>query len=191
MRKVVVFTNLTLDGVMQAPGRADEDTRGGFQYGGWAAPYQAMSSVSEGSMYDSGPLLLGRRTYQDFYAYWPNQTGNPFTELLNNLPKYVASTTLKDPLGWQNSILLKGDVADAIIKLKAEPGKDFLVMGSGVLVQTLMQHNLVDLYVLLIHPIILGTGRRLFPDGAVPVTLRLVDVQKTNNGVVATTYQPA
>jgi len=191
MRKVVVFTNLTLDGVMQAPGRRDEDLRGGFQHGGWATPYAAMaSSVGGESLSDAGPLLMGRRTYEDFYAYWPNQTDNPYTEVLNNTPKYVASTTLKEPLPWSNSILLKGDVAEAVAGLKSQPGKDFLVMGSGELVQTLRTHNLVDLYVLLIHPLILGSGRRLFPDGSGYAALQLIDVKPTPKGVVIATYQP-
>jgi dihydrofolate reductase len=189
MRKIVVFTNLTLDGVMQAPGRADEDRRGGFQYGGWAAPFAAMNEAG-GSLSDSGPLLMGRRTYEDFYRYWPNQTNNPFTEVLNNTPKYVASTTLKEPLAWSNSTLLNGDVPEEVAKLKAQPGKDFLVMGSGELVQTLMKHNLVDEYMLLIHPLILGSGRRLFTDGSPFAALQLVDSKTTTKGVVIATYQP-
>jgi dihydrofolate reductase len=176
---------------MQAPGRLDEDRRGGFEYGGWGAPYAAMSSVSGGSLSDVGALLFGRRTYEDFYGYWPNQTNNPYTEVLNNTQKYVASTTLKEPLAWSNSTLLKGDVPQAVAELKAQPGKDFLVMGSGVLVQTLMRHNLVDVYILLIHPLILGTGRRLFTDGGAYATLRLVNTQTTTNGVVIVTYEPA
>jgi len=190
-RKVIVFTNLSLDGVMQAPGRPDEDLRGGFQYGGWGAPYAAMSSVTGDSLSNTGPLLFGRRTYEDFYAVWPNRTDNPYTQMLNNAQKYVASTTLKEPLPWSNSILLKGDVAEAIAGLKEQPGKDFLVMGSGVLVQTLMKHNLVDLYILLIHPLVLGSGRRLFTDGGTFAPLRLVENQATSTGVVIAIYQPA
>lgn len=190
MRKIIVFTNLTLDGVMQAPGRPDEDRRGGFQYGGWATPFAAMS-MAGGSLSDTGPMLFGRRTYENFYAYWPNQTDNPYTEVLNNTPKYIASTTLKEPLPWSNSTLLKGDVPEVLAELKAQPGKNFLVMGSGELVQTLMQHNLVDEYVLLIHPLVLGTGRRLFRDGSAYSTLQLVDTKTTPTGVVIATYQPA
>lgn len=191
MRKVVVLTNITLDGVMQAPGRPDEDLRGGFQHGGWAAPYAAMSSLAGQSMYDPGPFLLGRRTYEDFYAYWPKQTDSPYTAVLTNTQKYVASTTLKEPLPWSNSTLLKGNVPETVAKLKAQPGKDILVMGSGELVQTLMKHNLVDLYILLIHPLLLGSGRRLFTDGGAFATLQLVDTQTTDKGVVIATYQPA
>lgn len=190
MRKIVVFTNLTLDGVMQAPGRPDEDLRGGFQHGGWAAPFAAMNEAG-GTLSDASPLLMGRRTYEDFYAFWPNQTDNPFTEVLNNTPKYVASRTLREPRPWSNSTLLKGNVPDAAAALKAQPGKDFLVMGSGVLVQTLMKHNLVDEYVLLIHPLILGSGRRLFTDDGTFAALQLVDTRTTSKGVVIATYKPA
>ena len=190
MRKVIVFTNLTLDGVMQAPGRPDEDTRGGFQYGGWAAPYAAMTQAG-GDMSGAAPLLMGRRTYEDFYSFWPKQKDNPFTEILNKAEKYVASTTFKEPLPWSNSTLLKGDVAKAIAQLKDEPGKDFLVMGSGELVQTLMKHNLVDQYILLIHPLVLGTGRKLFKDGSAYSALQLVESNTTPNGVVIATYHPA
>ena len=187
MSKVVVFTNLTLDGVMQAPARPDEDRRGGFEHGGWATPYAAMAQAGE-SMANTGALLLGRRTYEDFYTVWPNRTGNPFTAVLNNTQKYVASTTLKEPLSWSNSTLLKGDTAEAVARLKEEPGKDLVVLGSGELVQSLMRHNLVDAYVLLIHPLVLGSGRRLFPDGGAFAALRLVDTKTTTTGVVIATY---
>jgi dihydrofolate reductase len=188
MRKVIVFNNLSLDGVMQAPGRADEDKRGGFTHGGWGAPYAAMSFAGGESMSNTGPLLMGRRTYEDFYAVWPKRTDNPYTDILNNAQKYVASSTLKEPLPWMNSTLLKGDVAQAVAELKHQPGKDFLVMGSGVLIQTLMKHNLVDVYVLLIHPLILGEGRRLFNDGDAFRTLKLVESKTTPAGVVIATY---
>ncbi len=195
MRKIVVFTNLTLDGVMQSPGRPEEDPRDGFQYGGWGAPYAAMSNIAPDSaagqaMANVGPMLFGRRTYEDFYAYWPKQTGSPYTEVLNKAEKYVASTTLKEPLAWENSTLLKGDVAEAIASLKAQPGKDFLVFGSGVLIQTLMQHDLIDTYILLIHPLILGAGRRLFPNSSSYASLQLLDAQAMPNGVIIATYQP-
>lgn len=141
-------------------------------------------------MSSTDALLLGRRTYEDFYDVWPNRTNNPYTELLNNTQKYVASTTLSEPLPWINSTLLKGDAAEAVAKLKQEPGKGLLVMGSGVLIQSLMRRNLVDEYVLLIHPLVLGTGRRLFPDGGTFAALRLVGAKTTPNGVVIATYQP-
>ena len=187
MSKVVVFTNLTLDGVMQAPGRPDEDRRGGFEHGGWATPYATMEAAEE-SMANTGALLLGRRTYEDFYTVWPNRTGNPFTAVLNNTQKYVASTTLKEPLSWSNSTLLKGDTAEAVARLKEEPGKDLVVLGSGELVQSLMRHNLVDAYVLLIHPLVLGSGRRLFTDGGAFAALRLVGTKTTTTSVVIATY---
>jgi dihydrofolate reductase len=193
MSKVVVFTSLTLDGVMQAPGRPDEDTRDGFAHGGWALPYsdEVMASVAAGGMTNTGPLLLGRRTYEDFFSFWPHQTDNPFTEVLDNSLKYVASTTLEEPLPWKNSRLLEGDVAEAVARLREQPGKDLLVLGSGELVQSLRRHDLVDEYVLLIHPLVLGSGRRLFPDGSPVAALRLLDTKTTTTGVVIATYQPA
>ena len=191
MRKVVVFTSVTLDGVMQAPGRPDEDPRGGFTHGGWASAYNdpVMGAVAAEGMANTGPILLGRRTYQDFHSFWPHQTDNPFTEVLDNSQKYVASTTLSEPLPWKNSTLLEGDAAEAVAGLKRQPGKDMVVLGSGELVQSLMRRTLVDQYVLLIHPLVLGSGRRLFPDGGAPATLRLVDTKTTTTGVVIATYQ--
>jgi dihydrofolate reductase len=192
MSNIIVFENLSLDGVMQAPGRRDEDLRGGFRHGGWATPYAdpVLGSAAGESMASTGALLLGRRTYEDLYAVWPNRTDNPFTEVLNNTHKYVASTTLKEPLAWSNSTLLKGDVPQAVAGLKAQPGKGIVVLGSGELVQTLMKHNLVDQYVLLIHPLVLGSGRRLFADGGAFAALHLVDTKTTTTGVVIATYQP-
>jgi dihydrofolate reductase len=193
MGRIVVFMSVTLDGVMQAPGRADEDPRGGFPYGGWAAPYSDpdMGRAAGESMATAGGLLLGRRTYEDFYSVWPNRTDNPYTEVLNNSPKYVASQTLKEPLPWMNSILLQGDVPEAVAALKAEQAKDLVILGSGELVQSLMKHNLIDIYMLLIHPLVLGSGQRLFRDGSPFTSLRLVDSKPTSKGVVIATYQPA
>jgi dihydrofolate reductase len=194
MSKVVVFTHLTLDGVMQAPGRPDEDRRGGFEHGGWEPPYgdSVMASVAAEGMARGGALLLGRRTYEDFYSFWPNQPEeNPFTAVLTNTQKYVASRTLAEPLPWRNSTLLKGDAAEAVARLKEQPGKDLVVLGSGVLVQSLMRRNLVDEYVLLIHPLVLGSGRRLFAEGSPTTALRLVDTKTTTTGVVIATHQPA
>jgi dihydrofolate reductase len=189
--KVVVFTSLTLDGVMQAPGRPDEDRRGGFEHGGWAQPYNdpVMASVAAEGMANTGPLLLGRRTYEDFFSFWPHQTDNPFTEVLDNTLKYVASTTLKEPLPWSNSALLEGDAAEAVARLKQEPGKDMVVLGSGELARSLLRRNLVDEYVLLIHPLVLGSGRRLFQDGGPSAALRLLDAKTTTTGVMIATYQ--
>ena len=190
MSKVVVLTNLTLDGVMQGPARPDEDRRGGFEHGGWAAPYAAMEATGN-NFASAGALLFGRRTYENFYAVWPKQTNSPYTEFLNTIPKYIASTTLKEPLPWSNSTLLKGDAAQAVSQLKQQPGKDLLIMGSGELIQSLMRANLIDDYILLIHPLVLGSGRRLFPDGGAAVTLRLVATSTTDKGVVIATYLPA
>jgi dihydrofolate reductase len=191
MGEVVVFTSVTLDGVMQSPGRPDEDTRGGFEHGGWGQPYSdpVMASVATEDMAGTGSILLGRRTYEDFYSFWPHQTDNPYTEVLDNTRKYVASTTLREPLPWRNSTLLEGDAAEAVAALKRRQDKDMVVLGSGELVQALMRRNLVDRYVLLIHPLVLGTGRRLFPDGGAPATLRLVDSRTTTTGVVIATYR--
>jgi dihydrofolate reductase len=192
MSRIVVFNSVTLDGVMQAPGRADEDPRGGFPYGGWAAPYAdpEMGKAAGESMAKTGGLLFGRRTYEDFYSVWPNRKDNPFTEVLNNTPKYVASNTLKDPLPWMNSTLIQGDVPGAISALKAKLTKDLVVLGSGDLLQTLMKHNLVDLYILLIHPLVLGTGSRLFRDGVSLSKLQLVDSRPTTTGVLIASYKP-
>ncbi|MEJ2350526.1 MAG: dihydrofolate reductase family protein [Anaerolineales bacterium] len=193
MGKITVVNNVTLDGVMQAPARPDEDTRGGFAHGGWAIPYQdpvlarKMGAMMAGG---EGALLLGRRTYEDFCAVWPKRTDNPYTEYLNKVQKYVASTTLKVPLPWQNSILLSGDAADAVATLKREQDKSFTILGSGELIRSLIRRNLIDEYVLLIFPIALGTGRRLFPEGE-PVRLGLVDSLTTPSGVILATYQAA
>ncbi|MGD0611529.1 MAG: dihydrofolate reductase family protein [Anaerolineales bacterium] len=193
MSKVVVFMNLTLDGVMQSPAKPDEDRRAGFKYGGWAAPYDGMTSAGA-STPNFGALLLGRWTYEDLFAAWHGRTDdNPFTARLDSMQKYVASTTLKEPLAWINSTLLKGDVAEAVAGLKAKLGKDvdIVIMGSGELIQTLMQHNLVDRYVLLIHPVVLGSGRRLFTDGGAFAKLQLISVNQTPKGVVVASYEPA
>lgn len=193
MGKIVVFNSVTLDGVMQAPGRADEDTRGGFPHGGWATPYadQTLGKAVGESMATTGGLLFGRRTYEDFYKVWPNRTdNNPFTEVLNNMQKYVASTTLKEPLPWMNSTLLKGHVPDAVAALKSQMSRDLVVLGSGVLINTLMMHNLIDQYILLIHPLVLGSGTHLFPEGSAYTTLQLMDSKPTSKGVTIVTYQP-
>ena len=193
MSKIVVFNSLTLDGVMQAPGRPDEDRRGGFEHGGWAQPYMdaVVGEVAGKGMAQGGSILLGRRTYEDFFSYWPHQTDNPFTEVLDNTQKYVASRTLEEPLAWQNSTLLEGDAADAVAELRKQPGKDIVVLGSGDLLQSLIRPGLVDVYMLLIHPLVLGSGRRLFPDDGSLARLRLVDSVTTTTGVIIATYQPA
>jgi dihydrofolate reductase len=150
-----------------------------------------MGRVAAEGMAGPRALLLGRRTYEDFHGFWPHQTDNPFTEVLDNTRKYVASTTLREPLGWRNSTLLEGDAAEAVARLKEQAGEDLTVLGSGELVQALRRRDLVDRYVLLVHPLVLGSGRRLFPDGGPAATLRLVDSVTTTTGVIIATYQPA
>jgi dihydrofolate reductase len=190
MRKVVVLNNLTLDGVMQGPGRPDEDTRDGFTQSGWAGPYNdAVKGQAMGEGMSRGAdLLFGRRTYEDFYDVWPKRTNNPFTPVLNAARKFVASRTLKEPLPWENSTLLQGDAADAVARLKEEDGLDLLVMGSGVLAESLRRRGLVDEYILMIHPLVLGTGRRLFGDGGTS-SLTLVKSVPSTTGVIIATFR--
>lgn len=188
MSKVVVCANLTLDGVMQAPARADEDLRDGFKHGGWAVPYAAMAQAGE-AFANAGALLLGRRTYEDFYSVWPKRTDSPFTPWLNNVPKYVASRTLTEPLPWTNSTLLRGEATTAVKVLKQQPGKDVLVLGSGQLIRSLVLSKLIDEYVLLIHPLVLGSGCRLFPGDGAPAKLTLASSSATPNGVIVATYR--
>jgi dihydrofolate reductase len=193
MGKVIVIEHLTLDGVMQAPGHPDEDPRDGFEHGGWANRRQdpAMQEVMGAHMSSVWSLLAGRTTYERFWDYWPKQEPNPFTEALDRVQKYVASTTLTEPLPWQNSILLKDDAADAVARLKKELGENLVVFGSGVLVRSLMPRDLVDEFVLLIHPLVLGSGRCLFPDtGSNLSAFQLVDSATTGTGVVIGTYRP-
>jgi dihydrofolate reductase len=191
--KVIVIEHLTLDGVMQAPGHSDEDRRDGFEHGGWANQRQdpAMQEVMGARMSSAWSLLAGRTTYERFADYWPKQERNPFTEALNRVQKYVASTTLSEPLPWQNSTILKGAVADAVAGLKKELDENLVVFGSGVLVRSLMPRGLVDELVLLIHPLVLGSGRRLFPvSGSSPSPFELVDSATTGTGVIIATYRP-
>jgi dihydrofolate reductase len=189
--KIVVNNYVTLDGVIQAPGHPDEDRRGGFEHGGWAAPYndEVMLAAAKEGMEKSGSLLFGRYTYEKMRAAWADQPDdNPFANVLNNREKYVASRTLKEPLDWRNSTLLKGDAADAVAELKKAPGKDVVILGSGDLIASLMRRNLIDEYVLLIHPVVAGGGRRLFPDDGSLRALRLTNSVVTTTGVVIATY---
>jgi dihydrofolate reductase len=189
MGKLVAFESVTLDGVMQAPGRPDEDTRDGFEHGGWAAPYAdhvTMGLAGEGSE-TTGAMLFGRRTYEDFAGFWPHQGDNPFTALLNATPKYVASTSLREPLPWENSIPLDGDVPGAVRRLKEELDGDLLVLGSGALVRSLVPEGLVDTFVLLIHPLVLGSGQRLFEHGLPRTPFELVDTKTSTTGVIIAT----
>ncbi len=193
MGKVIVIEHLSLDGVMQGPGRPDEDRRDGFEHGGWAEPGQdpAMQQVIGKRMSSAWSLLAGRTTYEHFTNYWPAQEPNPFTEALTRVQKYVASTTLSEPLPWQNSTLLRGDAVEEVARLKKELAENLVVFGSGVLVQSLMPPRLVDEFVLMIHPLVLGSGHRLFPDsGSDLSTFRLVDSTTTGTGVLIATYRP-
>ncbi|MEV0268264.1 dihydrofolate reductase family protein [Hamadaea sp. NPDC050747] len=192
--KIVVTMSMTLDGVTQAPGRSDEDPRDGFRHGGWAPPYadQVMGQAMGERMAAEGALLLGRRTYEALYAFWPRQTdGNPFTEKLNRTRKYVASRTLTEPLPWANSTLLSGDLLDSVAQLKAGEDGTLSVIGSVDVVRQLMRRHLIDEYLLLIHPLVLGSGRRLFADDDTVEKLRLVDSLTTTTGVIIGTYRPA
>jgi dihydrofolate reductase len=193
MRDVVVSEFLTLDGVMQAPGHSDEDREGGFEHGGWQMPYidDVFGGAIAKGLGEAGGYLLGRKTYEIFAAFWPNQpSDDPIASTLNNLPKYVASTTLEAPLKWNNSTLIEGDVAEEVGKLKQQqPGKNLVVIGSGALAQTLMQHDLVDEYQLMVHPLVMGSGKRLFADGGVRIPLKLVDRKTTGTGVLILTYR--
>ncbi|MFM9608255.1 dihydrofolate reductase family protein [Streptomyces niveiscabiei] len=191
MRKIIVCTFLSLDGVMQAPGGPDEDPESGFAYGGWQKPVSddEVGAAIAGWYEPSDAMLLGRKTYEIFASYWPGaDPGNPFTERMNGMRKYVASRTLTS-LEWRNSTLLEGDAADAVRELKASDGGDINVVGSGDLAQTLMRHGLVDEYRLTIHPVIIGSGKRLFADGAIPTALEPVSVSTTKSGTVVGVYR--
>jgi dihydrofolate reductase len=193
MRRLIVNVSVTLDGVMQAPGRADEDRRGGFQHGGWAMPYfdPVMGRAAAQGMATMPDLLFGRRTYQDFYDVWPKRTDNPFTAVLDGSRKYVVSRTLREPLPWINSTLLEGDGTSIVAALKRSHGKDLVVLGSGELVRSLMRAKLIDRYALSIHPLVLGSGRRLFEDGGSFAKLRMIETKTTTTGVVLASYEPA
>jgi dihydrofolate reductase len=194
MGKVIVGTFLTLDGVMQAPGAPDEDRSGGFEHGGWQMPYfdeAAGAAIFEG-MASSEGFLMGRKTYEIMAPYWPSQPGDdPFAAHMNNLAKYVVSTTLEEPLEWNNSTLIKGDVETEVPKLKQQSEKDLQVIGSGELAHSLMEHDLVDEYQLMVHPVVLGSGKRLFKEGGTRIPLRLIDSKTSGTGVLILTYQPA
>ncbi len=191
MGNITVLNHLTLDGVMQAPGRPDEDRRDGFDHGGWAMPRGAALGTEAAPPSGIGALLFGRRTYEDFYGFWPHQTDNPFTGLLNQTTKYVASRSLRDPLPWVNSTLLKGDAADAVAALKPQLQQDLLIMGSGQLIQSLMARDLIDTFILMIHPIVLGTGRRMFESSGPSTTFRLARVKSVPGDVMIATYELA
>jgi dihydrofolate reductase len=182
MRKVVARELVSLDGVVGAPQE-------------WAFSYSndEMEEANASGMAASDAMLLGRATYEEFASYWPYQDSSeqPYTDYLNNTPKYVVSTTLKEPLGWQNSTLIKGNVAEKISELKRQPGKDITVVGSGTLVHSLLQNDLLDELVLTVHPVVVGRGKRLFEDGGDQKALELVDSKTFATGVVVLSYRPA
>jgi dihydrofolate reductase len=191
MGKVIVMNWVTLDGVMQGPGRPDEDTRDGFEHGGWAAPYgdEATGAQMGERMGEDHAWLFGRRTYDGLLASW-NAQGGPFKDALNNTPKFVTSSNPATSLDWPNSTLLHGDVPAAVAELKESSGANLVIMGSGELIGSLMAADVIDEYLLMIAPLVLGTGRRLFTDG-VQASLRLVESATTRTGVVMATYERA
>jgi dihydrofolate reductase len=190
MRKLVVGTFITMDGVMQAPGGPNEDRDGGFQHGGWLVPYfdEQFGASMDAWTKRAGALLLGRKTYEMFAASWPNSPDPE--EILNRVPKFVASRTL-DKVTWHNSHLLKGDVAQAVARLKAQEGGEIQVHGSGNLIQTLFQHDLVDTLRIWQFPVVLGTGKRLFGEGTMPRGFRLVETELNTTGAVLHVYERA
>jgi dihydrofolate reductase len=193
MRKIVVGTFVTLDGVMQAPGGPDEDRDGGFTHGGWMVPFidDVIMRVMTDWVGRADGLLLGRRTYEIFAASWPHASADdPIAAKLNSVRKYVASRTLKR-VDWSNSTLLTGNIAEAVRKLKGEPGGELQVHGSGELIQTLLRHDLVDELRIWYFPVLLGTGKRLFGDGTVPAGLKLVETQTSTTGAVLQVHQAA
>jgi dihydrofolate reductase len=192
MRKLIVSTFLTLDGVMQAPGGPGEDDDDGFALGGWSVNYwdDQMNQVMGESMSAPFDLLLGRRTYDIFASYWPNAPEEAGAKPLNDATKYVASRS-RPTLEWGPSVLIEGDAAEGIAALKKEDGPELQALGSGNLIQTLMRHQLVDEYRLWIFPLVIGSGKRLFSDGTMPAGLKLVDSTVSTTGVVIGTYEPA
>jgi dihydrofolate reductase len=192
MRKLIVQSFLTLDGVMQAPGGPGEDDSGGFAHGGWSVNYwdEQMGQVMERATSTPFAMVLGRRTYDIMAAHWPHASDDEGAKTFNDATKYVASRS--DPtLEWNNSVLIDGDAAEGIAALKKEDGPELQVHGSGNLIQTLLRHNLVDQYRLWIFPVVIGSGKRLFADGTIPSALKLVDSEVSTTGVVIGSYEPA
>ncbi len=194
MAKIIVINHISLDGVMQAPGEPEEDPSGGFEHGGWASALgdEVMGrELSKSRGEPPGGFLFGRHTYEDLFASWHGRTdGNPFTEVLDRSSKYVASRTLSEPLEWENSILLEGDAGDAVARLRSDLRGQLMVFGSADLLQTLIRRDLIDEYVLLTYPLLLGAGKQLFKSD-VYAPLRLIESVATTTGVVIATYRPA
>jgi dihydrofolate reductase len=192
MGDVVVVNNVTLDGVMQGPAREDEDTRDGFTHGGWAIPYedQVKGEFMAARMgRGAGALLLGRRTYEDFYSVWPKRPEHPISQVLDAAQKYVASRTLTEPLPWVNSTLLQGDAGDAIAPLKTTFEGRLTILGSGELIRSLLARDLIDGFLLSIHPLVLGSGRRLFAEAGMRAQFTLAESVTTTTGVVIASYE--
>ena len=192
MRKLIVQSFVTLDGVMQAPGGPGEDDDGGFAYGGWSVNYwdDQMGQVMGEATSRPFAMVLGRRTYDIMAAYWPDAPEEAGAKVFNDATKYVASRG-RPTLEWSNSVLIEGDAADGLAALKREDGPELQVHGSANLIQTLLRHNLVDEYRLWVFPVVIGSGKRLFGDGAIPAGLRLVDHKTSSTGVVMGTWEPA
>ena len=193
MRKLVVTTFMTLDGVMQAPGGPDEDRDGGFEHGGWSVGYwdDMMGRIAGEIHFEADDVLFGRRSYEILGGYWPKVgDDDPMAAKLNAVRKHVASRSL-EKLEWQNSMLLEGDVAEAVARLKAQDGGPVLVIGSSDLIQTLLRHDLVDTFKVWTFPVVVGEGKRLFGDGAIPAGLQLTDIQTSTTGVTVATYERA
>jgi len=192
MRKLIVTTFLTLDGVMQAPGGPGEDEDQGFRHGGWSVPCwdDEIGAFMDETMGKPFDLVLGRKTYDIFAAFWPTAPDEAGGKPLNDATKYVASRGRPD-LTWRNSVLLEGDAADAVAALKQEDGPELQVHGSADLLQTLLRHNLVDRFRLMTFPVLVGSGKRLFADGTAPASLAVVDTKVNTKGVVMSTYEPA
>jgi dihydrofolate reductase len=194
MRKVIADEFLTLDGVVQGPSSPEEDPTGGFRHGGWHPPYLDETSMAwvVDNLRGAGGYLLGRGTYERFAAHWPSapQEQQVLAEPLNTLPKYVVSTTLQEPLGWRNSTLLRGDLVTAVHALRAQEGRDLHVIGSPVLVRSLLALGLLDELRLMIDPVVVGGGKRLFGDDGAAHTFRLADSRVTGTGAVLATYIP-
>ena len=190
MGKIVVSEFISLDGVIQAPGGADEDTEGGFSHGGWTMPYwhDDIGAAFGEAMSDTDAFLLGRKTWQIHGgAFEPMDEGDPFGDMMNAMPKYVVSTTLTTASAWRNSTLIKGNVAEEVRALKEQSGKNITIDGSSVLVHTLAQHDLVDEYHLLVYPLVLGNGKKLFAEG-MPINLRLIESRAIPSGVMLLRY---
>ncbi|HZC72092.1 MAG TPA: dihydrofolate reductase family protein [Jatrophihabitans sp.] len=192
--RLTVMSHLTLDGVMQSNGKPEPELHDGFEQGGWQVPYldEDLARLVADGIAAADAFLFGRGTYELFAGHWPFVTdpNDTIATRLNNMPKYVASTTLQRA-EWNNSTLVHGDLVEQVTRLKQQPGNELQVHGSGTLIQTLMQHNLIDAYRLFIHPVVLGNGKRLFTTGTTPTALKLVDIKTTSRGVVVHAYEPS